>query len=138
MEYARHFHFFDEPSATKDSPKHNKETNSGWLFDVLEFSALPGKDPLKREAAVVVEGLKKMNVMPVMVTGDNWRTAREVGIQDVMAEVMPAGKADVVRSFQKDGSVVAMVGDGINGSPALAASDVGVAIGAGTDCNRSC
>ncbi|KAF3952316.1 hypothetical protein ACB098_07G042400 [Castanea mollissima] len=197
MEYARHFHFFDEPSATKDSPKHNKETNSRWLFDVLEFSALPGKgvqcfvdgklllvgnrklmtesgitipthvedflveleesaktgilvaydnsligvlgvaDPLKREAAVVVEGLKKMNVMPVMVTGDNWRTARavarEVGIQDVMAEVMPAGKADVIRSFQNDGSVVAMVGDGINDSPALAASDVGMAIGAGTD-----
>ncbi|XP_075673527.1 copper-transporting ATPase RAN1-like [Castanea sativa] len=78
-----------------------------------------------------------MNVMPVMVTGDNWRTARavarEVGIQDVMAEVMPAGEADVFRSFQNDGSVVAMVGDGINDSPALAASDVGMAIGAGTD-----
>ena len=43
MEYARQFHFFDEHSATKDSPKHNKETNSGWLFDVLEFSTLPGK-----------------------------------------------------------------------------------------------
>lgn len=197
MDYARHFHFFDEPSATKDAQNNNKETNSGWLFDVSEFSALPGQgvqcfisgkcvlvgnrklmtesgitipthvedflveleesaktgvlvaydynligvlgvaDPLKREAAVVVEGLGKMNVRTVMVTGDNWRTARavarEVGIQDVMAEVMPAGKADVVRSFQKDGSIVAMVGDGINDSPALAAADVGMAIGAGTD-----
>ncbi|KAF6137586.1 hypothetical protein GIB67_031865 [Kingdonia uniflora] len=94
-------------------------------------------DPLKREAAVVVEGLIKMGVRPVMVTGDNWRTARavakEVGIQDVRAEVLPAGKADVIRSFQKDGSIVAMVGDGINDSPALAAADVGMAIGAGTD-----
>ncbi|CAL5023736.1 unnamed protein product [Urochloa decumbens] len=94
-------------------------------------------DPLKREAAVVVQGLKKMGVHPVMVTGDNWRTAqavaKEVGIEDVRAEVMPAGKADVIRSLQKDGSVVAMVGDGINDSPALAAADVGMAIGAGTD-----
>ncbi|KAJ4747836.1 Copper-transporting ATPase [Rhynchospora pubera] len=94
-------------------------------------------DPLKREAAVVVEGLKKMGVKPVMLTGDNWRTARavakEVGVEDVRAEVMPAGKADVIRSLQKGGSKVAMVGDGINDSPALAAADVGMAIGAGTD-----
>ncbi|CAN1225465.1 Copper-transporting ATPase RAN1 [Linum grandiflorum] len=149
VEYARHFHFFDGPSPTK-------------LLDASDFSALPGTgvmcyiqgkrvlvmddeligvlgvaDPLKREAAVVIEGLQKMGVEPIMVTGDNWRTARavakEVGISDVRAEVMPAGKADVVRSFQKDGSLVAMVGDGINDSPALAASDVGMAIGAGTD-----
>ncbi|XP_068657122.1 copper-transporting ATPase RAN1 isoform X2 [Aristolochia californica] len=94
-------------------------------------------DRLKREAAVVVKGLKKMGVRPVMVTGDNWRTAKavakEVGIQDVRAEVLPAGKADVIRSFQKDGSTVVMVGDGVNDSPALAAADVGMAIGAGTD-----
>ncbi|CAH1427752.1 unnamed protein product [Lactuca virosa] len=94
-------------------------------------------DPLKREAAVVVEGLKKMGIRPIMVTGDNWRTAKavakEVDIDDIRAEVMPAGKADVIRSFQKDGSIVAMVGDGINDSPALAAADVGIAIGAGTD-----
>ncbi|KAK2630742.1 hypothetical protein QOZ80_UnG0727150 [Eleusine coracana subsp. coracana] len=103
-----------------------------------EFIGLIGvTDPLKREAAVVIEGLKRMGVHPVMVTGDNRRTAQavanEVGIEDVRAEVMPAGKADVIRSLQKDGSVVAMVGDGINDSPALAAADVGMAIGAGTD-----
>ncbi|CAN6177213.1 unnamed protein product [Urochloa humidicola] len=103
-----------------------------------KFVGLMGiTDPLKREAAVVVEGLKKLGVHPVMLTGDNWRTAqavaKEVGIEDVRAEVMPAGKADVVRSLQKDGSIVAMVGDGINDSPALAAADVGMAIGSGTD-----
>ena len=94
-------------------------------------------DPLKREAPKVVKLLLKMGVRPIMVTGDNWRTARavakEVGIEDVRAEVMPAGKAEVVRSLQKDGSTVGMVGDGINDSPALAAADVGMAIGAGTD-----
>jgi Cu+-exporting ATPase len=103
-----------------------------------DFVGLMGiTDPLKREAAVVVEGLKRLGVHPVMLTGDNWRTAqavaKEVGIEDVRAEVMPAGKADVVRSLQKDGSIVAMVGDGINDSPALAAADVGMAIGGGTD-----
>jgi len=103
-----------------------------------DFVGLMGvTDPLKREAAIVVEGLKKLGVHPVMLTGDNWRTAqavaKEVGIEDVRAEVMPAGKADVVRSLQKDGSIVAMVGDGINDSPALAAADVGMAIGGGTD-----
>ncbi|XP_057415885.1 copper-transporting ATPase RAN1-like [Lotus japonicus] len=106
-------------------------------YDDVFTGVLGVADPLKREASVVIEGLQKMGVIPVMVTGDNWRTARavakEVGIQDVRAEVMPAGKADVIRSFQKDGSIVAMVGDGINDSPALAAADVGMAIGAGTD-----
>ncbi|RWR85701.1 copper-transporting ATPase RAN1 [Cinnamomum micranthum f. kanehirae] len=106
-------------------------------YDNTLVGVLGVADPLKREAAVVIEGLEKMGIQPVIVTGDNWRTARavarEVGIQDVRAEVLPAGKADVIRSFQKDGNVVAMIGDGINDSPALAAADVGIAIGAGTD-----
>ncbi|KAJ6792755.1 copper-transporting ATPase RAN1-like [Iris pallida] len=115
----------------------NAKTGILVSYDGTFTGVLGVADPLKREAAVVVEGLKKMGVKPVMVTGDNWRTAqavaKEVGIEDVRAEVMPAGKADVIRSLQKDGSIVAMVGDGINDSPALAAADVGMAIGAGTD-----
>ncbi|ERN15033.1 hypothetical protein AMTRI_Chr02g214090 [Amborella trichopoda] len=107
-------------------------------YDGILVGVLVVSDPLKREAAVVIEGLKKLGIEPVMVTGDNWRTARavarEVGITEVKAEVMPGGKAELVRSLQKGGTtVVAMVGDGINDSPALAAADVGMAIGAGTD-----
>lgn len=106
-------------------------------YDGVLVGVLGVSDPLKREAAIVIEGLRKMGAEPVMITGDNWRTAqavaKEVNIQDVRAEVMPAGKANAVHSFQKDGSIVAMVGDGINDSPALAAADVGMAIGAGTD-----
>ncbi|XP_008798210.2 cation-transporting ATPase HMA5-like isoform X1 [Phoenix dactylifera] len=115
----------------------NAKTGILVAYDGTFIGVLGVADPLKREAAVVVEGLKKMGVCSVMVTGDNWRTAqavaKEVGIEDVRAEVMPAGKADVIRSFQKDGSIVAMIGDGINDSPALAAADIGMAIGAGTD-----
>ena len=74
-----------------------------------------------------------------MLTGDNWRTARSVGHQlslpeeFIRAEVLPADKADVVTKLQAKGRVVAMVGDGVNDSPALAAADVGMAIGSGTD-----
>ncbi|MCO5575990.1 hypothetical protein L7F22_029797 [Adiantum nelumboides] len=94
-------------------------------------------DPLKLEAVVVVEALKRMGISSIMVTGDNWRTARaiakEVGIDQVIAEVLPGEKAEAIKQLQKGGSVVAMVGDGINDSPALAVADVGIAIGAGTD-----
>lgn len=94
-------------------------------------------DPLKREAPFVVEGLQRMGIRCIMVTGDNWRTAKsvahEVGIDEVYAEVLPGGKATIIKELQSEGTVVAMVGDGVNDSPALAAADVGIAIGAGTD-----
>lgn len=74
-----------------------------------------------------------VQIQKISSRGKNLCFVMQLGIQDVRAEVMPAGKAEVIQSFQKDGSTVAMVGDGINDSPALAASDIGIAIGAGTD-----
>ncbi len=94
-------------------------------------------DTLKESAAEAVAMLGAMGIEVVMLTGDNRRTAsaiaRRLGIQRVLAEVLPGEKAEVVREFKKEGKLVAMVGDGINDAPALAASDVGVAIGSGTD-----
>ncbi|KAF7151054.1 hypothetical protein RHSIM_Rhsim02G0228000 [Rhododendron simsii] len=94
-------------------------------------------DPLKPSAAEVISILKSMNVRSIMVTGDNWGTAnsiaKEVGIDTVIAEAKPEHKAERVKELQAEGYIVAMVGDGINDSPALVAADVGMAIGAGTD-----
>ncbi|XP_042948742.1 probable copper-transporting ATPase HMA5 isoform X3 [Carya illinoinensis] len=94
-------------------------------------------DPLKPGAREVITILRSMNIRSIVMTGDNWGTAnsiaKEVGIETVIAEAKPEDKAEKVRDFQGSGYTVAMVGDGINDSPALVAADVGMAIGAGTD-----
>ncbi|KAF8702415.1 hypothetical protein HU200_032791 [Digitaria exilis] len=94
-------------------------------------------DPIKPNAHEVISYLKFMNVESIMVTGDNWGTAnaigKEVGIENIMAEAKPEQKAEKVKELQLSGKTVAMVGDGINDSPALVSADVGLAIGAGTD-----
>ncbi|XP_057525444.1 probable copper-transporting ATPase HMA5 [Amaranthus tricolor] len=94
-------------------------------------------DPLKATAPEVISILKSMNVESIMVTGDNKGTANsiaeQVGIETVIAEAKPEQKAQKIIELQAEGYIVAMVGDGINDSPALVAADVGVAIGAGTD-----
>ncbi|CAL5030626.1 unnamed protein product [Urochloa decumbens] len=94
-------------------------------------------DPIKPNAHEVISYLKSMNVESIMVTGDNWGTAnaigREVGIEKIIAEAKPEQKAEKVKELQLSGKTVAMVGDGINDSPALVSADVGLAIGAGTD-----
>ncbi|KAL5814137.1 hypothetical protein ACOSQ4_024778 [Xanthoceras sorbifolium] len=94
-------------------------------------------DPLKPGAREVISILKSMDVRSILVTGDNWGTARsianEVGIETVIAEAKPEQKAEKVKDLQASGYIVAMVGDGINDSPALVVADVGMAIGAGTD-----
>ncbi|WOL06069.1 hypothetical protein Cni_G14801 [Canna indica] len=94
-------------------------------------------DPLKPGAQDVISFLRSMKVKSIMVTGDNWGTANaiaeEVGIDTVIAEAKPHQKAEKIKELQMSGSTVAMVGDGINDSPALVSADVGMAIGAGTD-----
>jgi Cu+-exporting ATPase len=94
-------------------------------------------DPLKQSTANALRELKAQGIRLVMLTGDNQATAQEIArsldLADFKAEVLPAQKADIVKSLQNKGRVVAMAGDGINDAPALAQAQVGIAMGTGTD-----
>jgi len=94
-------------------------------------------DPIKASARQAIRDLRGEGLRVVMVTGDSGATARAVaralGLDDVIAEVLPEQKAELVRRFQAEGRMVAMAGDGVNDAPALAAADVGIAMGTGTD-----
>ena len=109
------------------------------------FAAVDGRvagilaiaDPVKASTAAALTALRDERIRVVMLTGDNWTTARAVaarlGIEAVEAEVLPDQKAAVVNRYKAEGRVVAMAGDGVNDAPALAAADVGIAMGTGTD-----
>ena len=115
-----------------------KQGKTPLYFAVQEniLGILAVADMIKEESAQAIRELKNMGIYVVMLTGDNERTARAIGVQagmdEVIAEVHPEGKEYVIRSLQQKGKV-AMVGDGINDAPALTRADVGIAIGAGTD-----
>ena len=112
-----------------------------WLADVTEQPHLLGLlafgDTVKESARAAIEQLHRLGVKTVLVTGDNAGSAQAVAdqlkIQSVRSEVLPQHKAQIVAELKKEGAVVAMVGDGINDAPALAAADVGIAMSTGTD-----
>ncbi|MDW5330169.1 heavy metal translocating P-type ATPase [Plantactinospora sp. KLBMP9567] len=108
---------------------------AGW--DGRVRGALVVSDAIKPTSREAVAGLRRLGLTPVLLTGDNHAVARsvaaEVGIDEVIAEVLPADKLDVVKRLQAEGRVVAMVGDGVNDAAALAQADLGLAMGTGTD-----
>jgi len=111
----------------------------GW--DGAVRGAVAVADTVKPSAAAAVAELRELGLHPVLLTGDNEATARAVaaatGIEEVIAGTLPAGKAAVIRDLQARGRRVAMVGDGVNDAPALAAADLGLALGSGTDVAMS-
>ena len=130
-------HLTEELRAARDAAEAEGRTPVLVGWDGAARAVLVVSDTVKDTSADAVAGLRDLGLGPVLLTGDNERAARavaaQVGIDEVIAEVLPADKVDVVRRLQAEGRVVAMVGDGVNDAAALAQADLGLAMGTGTD-----
>ena len=113
------------------------KTVSFLAYDNLVISLIVISDKIKETSKKAIQALKEKGIEVVMLTGDNEATAKavasEIGIDSFKAEMLPKDKLESVEEFQKKGHIVAMAGDGINDAPALAKSDIGIAMGTGTD-----
>jgi P-type Cu+ transporter len=127
----------DRLEAARRSAEHRGRTAVVAAWDGSVRGVLVIADTLKPTSPAAIEALRRLGLRPVLLTGDNDTTARavaaEVGIEEVVSEVLPGEKADIVGRLQAEGRVVAMAGDGVNDAPALAQADLGLAIGTGTD-----
>jgi Cu+-exporting ATPase len=127
----------DALAATAEQTRARGATVIFVAVDEVAAGLLVVEDAIKPTTAAAIEALRHQGVRVVMLTGDNARTAEAVGRQlhldEVIADVLPADKARVVQRLQGEGEVVAMAGDGVNDAPALAVADIGIAMGTGTD-----
>lgn len=127
----------DAALETMEELESNGKTAMLIAIDYQYVGLVAVADTIKDTSTQAVKRLKEMGLQVVMITGDNKRTAdaiaKNAGIDQVIAEVLPEMKADAVKKLQSQGAIVAMVGDGINDAPALAVADIGMAIGTGTD-----
>jgi Cu+-exporting ATPase len=127
----------DAAEATADEMRRRGETVIYIAIDGRLAALLGIADPIKATTAAAIGALRAEGVRIVMLTGDNEITARNVAqtlqLSEVLADVAPEGKRDVIRRLRAEGRIVAMAGDGVNDAPALAEADVGIAMGSGTD-----
>jgi Cu+-exporting ATPase len=133
----RHDVTIDELTAVAEKERERGATAIFVAIDGVAAGVLVVEDAIKKTTPDAIKSLRRQGIRVVMLTGDNERTAQAVGrmleLDEVIADVLPEDKANIVKRLQQDGAVVAMAGDGVNDAPALAQADVGIAMGTGTD-----